>query len=114
MTPNKILSLPVYLTGSTLGIVASILVIPGGLVMALAIGIYWLADRMSKSEGDDINYDISQYDRDIGQAEFLEAGSLCDTDSSHRCGNCFYDDACLTVEDDWCPHWVWDGYDDES
>ena len=47
MTPKKILSLPTYVGGTAVGLIACILVIPGVLVMALAFGLYWLADRMS-------------------------------------------------------------------
>jgi hypothetical protein len=106
MTPNKILSLPVRLSGSTLGIVASVLVIPGGLVMALAFGLYWLADRMSKSSNTDeyrCDMTIEEYESDIG---------MYDRDKSQGCGNCVYNDACLTEDDDWCDGWESDDYED--
>jgi len=77
MTTKKVLSLPVYGSGTMVGLVASILLLPGGLIMAFAFGCYWLADRLSSDDGDD---------------EAL-------------CSNCKYDDACLTANDDWCDRW---------
>jgi hypothetical protein len=54
MTPKKIISLPVYGTGTTLGLIAAILLLPGGLVMAIALGVYWLADKLSDDDGHEI------------------------------------------------------------
>jgi hypothetical protein len=35
LTPKKILSYPVYGTGTTVGVIATILLVPGGIVLAL-------------------------------------------------------------------------------
>jgi hypothetical protein len=76
MTPKKILSLPVYGSGTTLGLIAAILLLPGGLILAFALGCYWLADRLSDDEDDEA-----------------------------LCRNCKYDDACLSPSDGWCDRW---------
>jgi hypothetical protein len=117
MTPNKILSLPVYLVGTTLGIVASILVLPGGLVMAMAYAVYWLADRMATGDTEDCatihgEYEcettIEEYEKDIFPLPVIEFENHYEPGfkfTLQQCSNCAYDDACCPVKGNWCDMW---------
>jgi hypothetical protein len=123
MTPKKILSLPVYGSGTTLGLIAAILLLPGGLIMAVALGCYWLADRMS-DEDDSCHCDmsieeyeeaISADDDDIIPVPFVEFKTHPEVGfkfTLQQCINCAYADACLTPDDGWCDNWEKDEYVD--
>jgi len=77
MTPKKILSLPVYGSGTTLGLIAAILLLPGGLIMAFAFGCYWLADKLSEEQDDECDLTVKEVDGN---------GKTCD--------NCLWVDVC--------------------
>ena len=94
MTPKKILSIPAYGTGLTIGWIGLLLIIPGGLFILAGLGISWLADRLSS---DDSRYycdlTVEEYERDIEpKAQF--------------CRDCVYGDACLRNPYDSCRDWV--------
>jgi hypothetical protein len=112
MTPKKILSLPTYLTGTTLGLVASILLLPGGFIMALAFGAYWLADRLNSDEEYTCDMTVEEFDsEEIIPVPFVMGGdSYGEVQPGFRftlqqCHNCAYDDACLSPSDGWCDRW---------
>jgi hypothetical protein len=116
MKPKKILALPTYLTGTTLGLVASILLLPGGFIMGIAFGMYWLADRMNSDEEDCYECDmtIEEYEDTI-PVPFVEFETHPEAGfkfTLQQCSNCVYDDACLTPSDDWCDRWEKDEYAD--
>jgi hypothetical protein len=109
MTPKKILSLPVYGSGTTLGLIAAILLLPGGLIMAIALGCYWLADKMSDDDEDYPTCDmtVEEYE-DIIPVPFIEFENHNEPGfkfTLQQCCNCAYDDACLTPDDGWCSMW---------
>jgi hypothetical protein len=110
MKPKKILALPTYLSGTTLGIIASILLLPGGFIMGIAFGLYWLADRMDSEEEDCYECDmtIEEFEQDLKLPvvtfeSYPEAGFRFTR--VHQCSNCVYDDACLTPDNGWCDGW---------
>ncbi|MBW2645216.1 MAG: hypothetical protein JRE23_03370 [Deltaproteobacteria bacterium] len=110
MTPKKILSLPVYGSGTTLGLIAAILLLPGGLIMAFALGCYWLADRLSNDDDKEYHCDmtVEEFEKDIIPVPFVEFVKHIEPGfkfTLQECSNCAYTDACLTADDDWCGRW---------
>jgi hypothetical protein len=132
MTPKKILSIPVYGSGTTLGVIAAILLLPGGLIMAFALGCYWLADRMASADIEDCATIHGDYECDMTIEEYEEAISsdypdevclTCGTripfletcpgcpegtyvPTPKRCDNCTFGDACLTAASHSCTDWM--------
>jgi hypothetical protein len=118
MTTDKILSLPVYLVGTILGIVAAILILPGLVVMSMAGGLYWLADRMATGDTEDCatihgeykcDTTIEEYEKDIlfsmPVVEFETHPEPGFKFTLQQCSNCAYDDACCPVKGNWCDMW---------
>ena len=117
MTPKKILSIPVYSTGTILGIIASILVLPGGFIMALAIGIYWLADKLSSDDYVECDMTLEEFEQGMKDIDEATVAPIVDAmrewnsmhevyeDGLEKCSNCKYGDACLTDDNDYCPEW---------
>jgi hypothetical protein len=100
MTPKKILSIPVYGSGTTLGVIAAILLLPGGLILFFAMCCYWLADRMASADIEDCATIHGDYECDMTIEEY-EAGN----GTPHRCDNCTFGDACLTAASHSCTDW---------
>lgn len=46
-TVKKVLSLPLYGSGLTIGALGLCIVLPGGLLMLGALGVFWVADRLT-------------------------------------------------------------------
>jgi hypothetical protein len=127
MTPKKILSLPVYGSGTTFGLIAAILLLPGGLIMAIALGLYWLADKLSADDPDYPTCDMTveeyestimsgdAYGEDTIPVPLIEFESHPEAGfkfTLQKCNNCVYNDACLPVKGDWCDGWEEDEYAD--
>jgi hypothetical protein len=95
MTPKKILSIPVYGTGLTLGWLGLLLILPGGLLILAGLGLAWLADKLSAEDQDYPTCDLTI-------KEFEEG---VDIGTDQTCDNCVYGDACLQPSDGWCDQW---------
>lgn len=97
MTPSSILSLPVYVAGTILDLIAAILAIPATLVLAGGFGCHWLADKLS---ADDPGYPTC----DMTIEEYEEG---VDVGTPKYCGNCGFVTACLRAPYcNTCDNWI--------
>jgi len=87
MTLKKIVSLTIYIAGTVTAGLACVLLIPSALLVALAYGCFYLADRLI----------------DIGFERHVEPGFKF---TRQKCHNCAYIDACHPMPGDWWESWV--------
>jgi hypothetical protein len=127
MTPKKILSLPVYIAGTILDLIAAIIAVPAALILAGGLGLYWLADKLSADDPDYPTCDmtIEEYEstdpyfmsgddgEDVIPVPFVEFETHPEAGfkfTLQSCSNCKYGDACLRPPSGWCSDW-WEDLD---
>jgi hypothetical protein len=74
------------------------------------MAIYWLADKLQADTEPDLPTTIEEYEESFLPLMDYDLYDMEKVDTAN-CGNCRFDDACLSAPDSWCEDW---DYNNES